>query len=95
MLHYLKGYPGAAFDADDVRILSLAFDKAWEAIQVSGARYETDAHAEAARHIIAKHIIEAAKGGERDQHRLRDGALVALAQANLRVAPSPAPGRWR
>jgi hypothetical protein len=89
MLHYLKGYPGAAFDADEVQILTLAFDKAWEAIQVSGARYESDAHAETARHIIAKHIIAAARQGERDQRRLRDGALLALSRANRRGVLPP------
>jgi hypothetical protein len=40
--------------------------------------------AEAVRAILAKHIIEAAKQGERDHTRLRDGALLALAQSNLR-----------
>jgi hypothetical protein len=86
MLKYLKTHPGAVFDPEDIRILSLAFEKAWEAVQASGAQYVSDAHAEAARHIIAKHIIEAAKQGERDQRRLRDGALVALAQTSLRTA---------
>jgi hypothetical protein len=33
------------------------------------------------------HIIEAAKQGERDQRRLRDGVLVAFTQVNLRNAP--------
>jgi hypothetical protein len=32
---------------------------------------------ESARAILATHIIEAAKQGEHDQGRLRDGALVA------------------
>jgi len=42
--------------------------------------------AESARAILAKHIIEAALQGERDQGRLRDGALLALARSNLRTA---------
>jgi hypothetical protein len=36
------------------------------------------------RAILAKHIIAAAMDGERDLGRLRDGALLALAQSNLR-----------
>jgi len=36
------------------------------------------------RAILAKHIIAAAKDGERDHSRLRDGALRALAKSNLR-----------
>jgi hypothetical protein len=47
------------------------------------------ANAELARAVLAKHIIAAAKDGEFDQGRLRDGALVALAQSNLRGAPRP------
>ena len=40
---------------------------------------------------LAKHIIEAAKQGERDHTRLRDGALLALAQSHLRNSPPPPP----
>jgi hypothetical protein len=77
----------AAFDPEEVRILAAAFDKAWEAIQASGAQFATDAAAEAARVAIAKHIIEAAKRGERNERRLCDGALVAITPANLRTVP--------
>ena len=73
------------FDPDDIRILVAAFDKAWGAVQTSGAIFDK-AKADSARAILAKHIIAAAKAGEFDQGRLRDGALVALAQANLRTA---------
>ena len=86
MLTYLKE---AAFDPEDVQILTSAFDKAWEAVQASGAKFDTEIHSRAARTVIAKHIIEAAKQGERDQRRLRDGALVALSQAALRTPPRP------
>jgi hypothetical protein len=44
----------------------------------------SEAKAELVRAVLAKHIIAAAKGGERDYGRLRDGALLALAQSNLR-----------
>jgi hypothetical protein len=71
------------FDPDDVRILVAAFDKAWENVQASRVTFDTKAKADLARAILAKHIIAAAKDGEFDQDRLRDGALVALAQANL------------
>ena len=74
------------FDPDDIRILVAAFDKAWGAVQTSGAIFDK-AKADSARAILAKHIIAAAKAGEFDQGRLRDGALVALAQANLQSSP--------
>jgi hypothetical protein len=69
-----------AFDPNEVHTLVAAFDKAWEAVQASGVVYP-EAKAEAARAILAKHIIAAAKHGERDHARLRDGALLALAQS--------------
>jgi hypothetical protein len=86
MDEYLHEYIGA-FGPAEIRSLVSALDKAWEAIQASGAKFATGAHAETVRSILAKHIIEAAKQGERDQGRLRDGALVAWNQANLRSVP--------
>ncbi len=71
------------FDADDMQILVAAFDKAWESVQASGVIYP-EHKVELVRAILAKHIIAAAKDGERDHSRLRDGALLALAQSNLR-----------
>jgi hypothetical protein len=85
MYGYLQEHIGA-FGPAEIRTLVSAFDKAWESIQASGAIFETSAHAEAARAILAKHIIEAAKQGELDQRRLRDGALVAWTRY-LRSAP--------
>jgi hypothetical protein len=71
------------FDAEDMQILSAAFDKAWEAAQAGGVIYAKD-KVDLVRAILAKHIIAAAKDGERDHSRLRDGALLALAKSNLR-----------
>ena len=39
--------------------------------------------AEATRELLALRIIEMAKLGERDPHRLREDALLHLAQSNL------------
>jgi len=77
------------FDPDDIRILVGAFDKAWEAVQASGEVFDSKARVDTARAILAKHIIAAAKDGERDEGRLRDGALAALAQSNVRSATRP------
>ena len=54
-----------------------------DTVQASGVIFDTAARADVARAILAKHIIAAAKAGEYDQGRLRDDALVALAQSNL------------
>jgi ABC-type nitrate/sulfonate/bicarbonate transport system substrate-binding protein len=87
MRNFLTQHSGA-FDPDEVRTLVAAFDKAWEAVQASGVVYP-EAKAQIVRAILAKHIIAAAKNGERDHGRLRDGALLALAQANLRTSDRP------
>jgi hypothetical protein len=81
---YLREFD-QVFDAEDMQILSAAFDKAWEAVQASGVVYAED-KVELVRAILAT-IIAAAKDGERDHSRLRDGALLALAQSNLRRTP--------
>jgi hypothetical protein len=88
-MHFLAEHSGA-FAPAEVHTLVAAFDKAWEIIQARGVVYP-EAKAEAARAILAKHIIEAATQGERDHARLRDGALLALAQSNLRNSPPPPP----
>jgi hypothetical protein len=80
MRGYLKDHVGV-FEPDEVVILLAAFDKSW------GVRYPAD-KLEFVRAILAKHIIAAAMEGERDVGRLRDGALLALAQSNLRSGPA-------
>src|SRR4029450_5741642 len=82
MRGYLKDHVGV-FEPDEVVILLAAFDKSWGAVQASGVRYPGDKR-EFLRAILAKHIIAAAMEGERDVGRLRDRALLALAQSNLR-----------
>ena len=81
MRGYLKDHVGV-FEPDEVVILLAAFDKAWEAVQASSIRYPAD-KLESVRAILAKRIIAAAMDGERDLDRLRDSALLALAQSNL------------
>jgi hypothetical protein len=91
MYGYIQKHIGA-FGPHEIRTLVAALDNAWESIQASGTEFDTAAHAESARAILAKHIIEAAKQGECDQGRLRDGALVAWAQSKLRSAPRRSAG---
>ena len=86
MREFLAEHLGV-FDPEDIRILVRAFDQAWEAVQASGAVFETKAKADMARATLAKHIIAAAKEGDLDEERLRDGALVVLAHSNLPATP--------
>ena len=74
---------GGIFDADDVRILSDAFDEAWTTVQRSGVSFGQDPQAEATRELLALRIIEMAQLGERDKNRLRDDAIQYLARTNL------------
>ena len=72
MKQYLQDHP-AVFDPDTLDILHEALEDAWEQAQASGARL--NGHAEAARMVLAKHIVDMAKQGERDRKRLVAGAL--------------------
>jgi hypothetical protein len=55
-------------------------------IKASGAK-PSDKQVELMRATLARYIIEQARHGELDQGRLRDGALLHLAQSNLRYPP--------
>jgi hypothetical protein len=74
------------FDPGTVSILMAAFDSAWQSIKNSGAQL-SEKQSELVRATLAKYIIEQARQGELDQVRLRDGALLHLAQSNLRNRP--------
>jgi hypothetical protein len=75
---------GAAFEPETVSLMVDAFSDAWKSVQASGAEYTADAYSKAARELLAQHIIAAAKDGERDPHRLSQGAVLYLSHANLK-----------
>jgi hypothetical protein len=68
------------FDAEQIGILTAAFDETWQAVQGSGAPFASNGEAEATRDLIALRIIAMARLGELDCRRLRDGALLYLAR---------------
>jgi hypothetical protein len=87
MFHDLKKYRvgvAGVFDADEVRILTTAFDGAWKAVKDSGVSFASSGHSEATRELLALRIVEMAQRGERDSRRLRDDAILHLAQSNLK-----------
>jgi hypothetical protein len=90
MKEYLErhaiAYPTEVFDPAAIRTLTIAFDAAWQRLQNSGVRFDSD-QSEQARNTLAKYIIEQARQRERDERRLRDGALLQYAQSNLRNPP--------
>ena len=79
--HALAG----AFDSDEVKVLTQAFDQAWQAVEKSGICFSSDAYKNAAREVLALRIIEIAQLGERDPNRLREDALLYLARTNLKT----------
>jgi hypothetical protein len=95
MKDYLNGHavahPTEVFDPDAIRTLTTAFNVAWQRLQSSGVRFESDRQAEQARNTLAKYIIEQARQGERDERHLRDGALLQYTQSILRNRPHKEP----
>jgi hypothetical protein len=87
MLSPIDKYAGGVFSPDDVRILAAAFDGAWRWLLASGIAFESERESETVRDALAKYIIEQARYGERDQGRLRDGALLQYAQSKLKSKP--------
>jgi hypothetical protein len=82
-----------AFDDETTSLLCAAFDSAWQTVTSSGSALAHDTLAEASREQIAHYILESARQGERDTHRLVEYALARLAKMNsssllTRVAPA-------
>jgi hypothetical protein len=73
-------------DPAAVSILEDAFDDAWRVGQQS--TYSGEEYAFAGSTIHTKHIINAAKAGERDPRWLAGGALLYLSQQKLGRTPS-------
>ena len=91
MREYLNGHaiahPTEVFDHDAIRILTTAFDDAWQRLQNSGVRFGSDHQSEQARNTLAKYIIEQARQGERDVRRLDDAACAAAGRSTDAVGP--------
>jgi hypothetical protein len=71
-------FKGAAFDSRETQIMALAFEKACRSLN-DGEQPDL------IKEIVAKHIVDAAKDGERDADRLCEQALTAMG-----IKPLPA-----
>jgi hypothetical protein len=80
---FIKQYADGVFDSGTISILKDAFEDAWHRVRTSKAPYVSEDYALAGRTILAKHIIAAAKAGERDPRWLADSALLYLSQQKL------------
>jgi hypothetical protein len=76
----------SAFDPESIRIMSDAFEDAWQSLQVTGTGVHNAEKDDERRAILAKRIIELAKTGERDRQTLQDAALAYLAELIVRKA---------
>jgi hypothetical protein len=74
----------AVFDPESIQILSDAFQDAWQSLHTTGTTLHLGGQEEQTSEMLIRCIIELAKLGERDRHRLRDAALAHLAEANVR-----------
>jgi hypothetical protein len=79
----IREFAAGVFHPEDVKLLTQAFDDAWTRVQASKTPYVADEYAHAGRAILAKHIVNAAKAGERDPRWLADNALLCLSQQKL------------
>jgi hypothetical protein len=89
MLGFIKKHAKEVFLPEEVEILVAAFDDAWAKLQATRAPFAEEAYGPAAREFLAKHIIMAAKRGERNPRHLSQDALLHLS----RYAPAELAGR--
>jgi hypothetical protein len=64
-----------SFDPETLRILCAALDDAWQHLE---AGTHLNGSADAARAVLARHIVAMARQGQRDRGRLIEGALARL-----------------
>jgi hypothetical protein len=76
MHEFIKRFANGVFYPEEVDILTAAFDDAWAKLQASRTPFT---NASAAREILAKQIIMAAKRGERNTRYLSQDALLTAA----------------
>ncbi len=75
MIRYLSENP-EYFDPETLDVMIRALDEAWERFQANGR--PLDGQTGAAHNVLAKHIVDMARQGERDRQRLIEGALLRL-----------------
>ena len=61
-----------AFSPETICILDRALDGAWQSLE---NKSQLNGNLVSARTVLAKHIVDMAKNGERDRQRLIDAAL--------------------
>ena len=72
-----------AFDPEEVEILVVAFEEAWNWLSASGSECARPAYSRAMREVLAKRVIEVARRGIMDVGQIATEVLSFLA-ANYR-----------
>jgi hypothetical protein len=65
----------AAFDAATVEIMRRSMELAWSHVVTAGVRFGDDVEAAALRNMLARFIVDAAKGGARSEIDLAQSAI--------------------
>jgi hypothetical protein len=90
----IKITPDNSFDPETLSLLSGAFENAWQRVQASGNQLARPGYANVMREVMAKHILNLAQHGERDEAELSDSAVRFFTtnyEAQARTTdPSPA-----
>ena len=79
----------AHFAPEVLQVMSGAMDDAWRSLRKTDPTLSDAMKAAMAREVLARRIIALATAGERDQQRLREGALAAIETEANRDAPEP------
>jgi hypothetical protein len=64
-----------SFDPETVNLLSDAFESAWQRVRTSGNRLARPGYANVMREVMARHIVNLAEHGERDESALSNNAF--------------------
>jgi hypothetical protein len=72
-----------AFDDETTRLLTTAFDEAWDIVRIAGGPLLATEQVGTTRRLLAQNIIVMAGEGERDLDRLIDGALERLTDSGI------------
>jgi hypothetical protein len=65
----------ASFDPETVNLPGNALEHAWQRVETSGNRLARQGYAKVMREVMAKHILNLAERGERDEIKLSDSAF--------------------
>jgi hypothetical protein len=76
-----------SFEPETVNLLTDAFESAWQRVRTSGNRLARPGYANVMREVMAKHIVNLAEHGERDESALSISAFHFFSLRTTRPRP--------